>query len=168
MDAKEFTERFYPFHPKLYRVACALLDDPDDAADILQDTYIRLWDKRNDLSELQNPEGFCLRLLRNLCIDFMRSPARRGDSDYPEIVLLTTATTPESEIVSKESIQRIESLIDRLPEKQRKVLMMRTYGDCASEEIEAATGESAVNVRALLSRARRTLKEWLNNTEIVS
>ncbi|MDR1407471.1 MAG: sigma-70 family RNA polymerase sigma factor [Tannerella sp.] len=162
MDAKEFTERFYPFHLKLYRVAHALLDSPDDAEDILQDVYCRLWDRRDELSDLRRPEAFCVMLVRNLCIDFLRSPGRRTDDHADGMRQITTDTTPESEFVSAESMQRMEMLIYRLPEKQRIVMQMRTYGECTSEEIEAATGESAANVRVLLSRARKTLREWLN------
>ncbi|MDR2119887.1 MAG: RNA polymerase sigma factor [Tannerella sp.] len=164
MDAKEFMTRFYPFHPRLYRVACALLDNPDDAEDILQDAYCRLWNMRNELSELRRPEGFCVTLIRNLCIDFMRSPSRRRtDDETDDSLQIGTDTTPESEFLSDESVRRIETLICRLPEKQRIAMQMRACGECTSEEIEAATGENAANVRVLLSRARKTLREWLNN-----
>jgi RNA polymerase sigma-70 factor (ECF subfamily) len=57
-------------------------------------------------------------------------------------------------------------MIDKLPEKQRIVLQMRGCGDCSFEDIEAATGESAVHVRVLLSRARKTLKSLLNDPQI--
>jgi len=160
-SAQEFTERFYPLHPKLYRMACALLDDPDDAADVLQDTYMRLWEKRNELPTLKQPERFCITLLRNLCVDFMRSPARRKDESPPETLSVAAEATPESELIASENVKRIKSLINSLPEKQRIVLQMRTYGECTSDEIEAATGESASNVRVLLSRARQTLREKL-------
>jgi RNA polymerase sigma-70 factor (ECF subfamily) len=74
---------------------------------------------------------------------------------------MTTETTPERELESKEKTRQIESLIEQLPEKQRIVIQMRGCGDCSFEEIEAATGESAANIRVLLSRARKTLKNRL-------
>ncbi|MDR0757392.1 MAG: sigma-70 family RNA polymerase sigma factor [Tannerella sp.] len=164
MDAKEFTARFYPFHPKLYHVAYTLLNNPDDAEDILQDVYCKLWDRRKELSELRRPEAFCVTLIRNLCIDFLRSPRHRtdDDADAENMLQIGTDATPESELVTDESVRRIEKLICRLPEKQRIVMQMRAYGECTQEEIEVATGESAANVRVLLSRARKTLREWLN------
>lgn len=162
MDAKEFTARFYPFHPRLYRVACALLNNPDDAEDILQDAYCRLWDRRNELSALRRPESFCITLVRNLCIDFLRMAGRHADNEAPGTLQIVADTTPESELLSGERLQRIDDMIRRLPEKQRVAIQMRAYGECSSEEIEAATGESAANVRVLLSRARKTLREWLD------
>ncbi|MDR1601384.1 MAG: sigma-70 family RNA polymerase sigma factor [Tannerella sp.] len=162
MDAKEFTARFYPFHPKLYQVAYTLLNNPDDAEDILQDVYCRLWDRRKELSELRQPEAFCVTLVRNFCIDFLRSPRHRADDEADSMLQIGTNTTPESEFVADESVRRIEKLICRLPEKQRIVMQLRACEECTPEEIEAATGESAANVRVLLSRARKTLREWLN------
>ncbi|MDR2139945.1 MAG: sigma-70 family RNA polymerase sigma factor [Tannerella sp.] len=161
MDAKEFKHRYYPFHPKLYRVAYALLNRAEDAEDILQETYCKLWLKRDELTAIRQPEAFCMTLVKNLCLDFLRASARRKGCEPEAVPVIPVEVTPESELESKEQLAHIESLIDRLPEKQRVVLRMRGFGDCSLEEIETATGESAVNVRVLLSRARKTLKEML-------
>ena len=164
MNAEEFKSIYYPFHPKLYRIAFALLNNADDAEDILQDTYYKLWSRRAELTNILQPEAFCVRLLKNLCLDFLRKPRNRSDNEPAELMQITTETTPEDELESKEKIEQIEALIERLPEKQRIVIQMRGSGDCSFEEIEAATGESAENVRVLLSRARKSLKKMLTNS----
>jgi len=163
MNAEEFKRLYYPFHPKLYRIAFALLNNADDAEDILQDTYYKLWDKRTELINVLQPEAFCVRLVKNLCLDFLRAPRNRIDNESVESLNIMTGTTPERELESKEKIHQIESMIEQLPDKQRIVIQMRGCGDCSFEEIEAATGESAANVRVLLSRARKTLKSMLAN-----
>jgi len=162
MNAKEFKQLYYPFHPKLYRIAFALLNNADDAKDMLQETYIKLWEKRAELVDVQQPEAYCVRLVRNLCLDFMRLPRNRQDNESTENLQPTADETPEKALESKEKISQIETLIEQLPEKQRMVIQMRA-GNCSLEEIEAATGESAVNVRVLLSRARKTLKSKINS-----
>ena len=53
MDVDVFKQRFLPFHPKLYRIAYALLDNKADAEDILQDAYCKLWNKRDELGDIQ-------------------------------------------------------------------------------------------------------------------
>ena len=163
MNAEEFKQRYYPFHPKLYRIAFVLLNNADDAKDILQETYCKLWSKRVDLAEVLQPEAFCVRLIRNLCLDFLRLPRNRQDNESAECLQISVETTPDKELESKEKIRQIETMIERLPEKQRIVIQMRVCGDCSLEEIETATGESAENVRVLLSRARKTLKNMLLN-----
>ena len=66
MDVDVFKQRFLPFHPKLYRIAYALLDNKADAEDILQDAYCKLWNKRDELGDIQNPEAFSITLVKNL------------------------------------------------------------------------------------------------------
>ena len=166
MNAEEFKREYYALHPKLYRIAFALLNDAADAEDMLQDTYCKLWGMRTELSNVLQPEAFCVRLIKNLCLDFLRSPKNRIDNESAELLQMTDEATPENELESKQSIQQIEAMINRLPEKQRIVLQMRGCGDCSLEEIEVATGESATNVRVLLSRARKTLKSMLINRNI--
>ena len=53
MDVDVFKQRFLPFHPKLYRIAYALLDNKADAEDILQDAYCKLWNKRDELGDIR-------------------------------------------------------------------------------------------------------------------
>ena len=93
MDVDVFKQRFLPFHPKLYRIAYALLDNKADAEDIFQDAYCKLWNKRDELGDIQNPEAFSITLVKNLCLDFLRSPkaSRRDNEEALETVLLTTA-----------------------------------------------------------------------------
>lgn len=62
MDVDVFKQRFLPFHPKLYRIAYALLDNKADAEDILQDAYCKLWNKRDELGDIQNPEAFSINI----------------------------------------------------------------------------------------------------------
>lgn len=164
MNAEEFKRLYYPFHPKLYRIAFAILNNADDAEDILQDAYYKLWSKRMELTGILQPEAFCVRLVKNLCMDFLRSPENRLANEPVESITAATETTPDQTMESKEKIRQINALIEQLPEKQRMVIRMRGCGDCSSEEIEAATGESAANVRVLLSRARKTLKSMLANS----
>ena len=164
MNAEEFKRLYYPFHPKLYRIAFVLLNNADDAEDILQDAYYKLWSKRTELTNILQPEAFCVRLVKNLCLDFLRAPENRKSDEQVESITFTTETTPDKELESKEKILQLETLIEKLPDKQRIVIQMRGCGDCSLEEIEAATGESAANVRVLLSRARKTLKSMLANS----
>jgi RNA polymerase sigma-70 factor (ECF subfamily) len=168
MNAEEFKRLYYPFHPKLYRIAFALLNNAEDAEDILQDTYYKLWSKRTELTTVLQPEAFCVKMIKNLCLDFLRAPKNRTENEPVESVKIATEATPDEELESREKIEQLETLIEQLPEKQRLVMQLRGCGDCSLEEIEAATGESAANVRVLLSRARKTLKNWLanNNSKI--
>ena len=66
MDVENFKRLFLPLHPKLFRIAYALVENKADAEDILQDAYYKLWSRRNELTDIQNPEAFCVTLVKNL------------------------------------------------------------------------------------------------------
>ena len=154
MDVENFKRLFLPLHPKLFRIAYALVENKADAEDILQDAYYKLWSRRNELTDIQNPEAFCVTLVKNLCLDFLRSPrANRRDADVTKAVTLSTASSPDEELERQDKVQ--------LPENQRQVLRLRGIEDCSMDEIEQITGLSAVNIRVLLSRARKIIREQL-------
>lgn len=168
MTAEDFKRRFLPFHPKLYRIAFALVGNSDDAEDILQEAYSKLWMKREELEVVQNPEAFCVTLIKNACLDYLRSPrANRHEEDITKAYQLSTDSSPERKAEEKEKIRNIRKWMRRLPEKQQQVLRLQSFEDCSMEEMEKITGLSAGNIRLLLFRARKTLKEqfykWYGN-----
>lgn len=160
MDVESFKRLFLPLHPKLFRIAYALVENKADAEDILQDAYYKLWSRRNELTDVRNPEAFCVTLVKNLCLDFLRSPrAGRHDEDVTKAVTLSTGSSPDEELEMQDKVQQVRHLINRLPENQRQVLRLRGIEDCSVDEIEQITGLSAVNIRVLLSRARKIIRE---------
>lgn len=162
MDAESFKQRYIPLHKKLYRVAYRLLENASDAEDAVQETYVKLWEKRDELEILRNPESFCIVMIRNLCMDMLRSVRNRMDSyetmfkdKYDESSLI-------GEIEARESLTIIDQLVNTLPEQQQLVFKLRHSDDCSLEEIEEITGLSAVNIRVILSRGRKAIKEQYN------
>ena len=92
--------------------------------------------------------------------DFLRSPrANRREEEIESVFTLATDSSPEKELETKDKEQQIRQLINRLPENQRQVLRLRGIDDCSMDEIEQITGLNAVNVRVLLSRARKVIRE---------
>lgn len=164
MDVEVFKQRFLPFHPKLYRIAYALLEDKADAEDILQEAYCKLWNKRDELEELQSPEAFSITLVKNLCLDYLRSPRSNRNEAVVEEVITEADSSPEKELEERDDIRHVQRLIERLPENQKQVIRLRGIEDCSFEEIEQITGLSASNIRTLLSRARKFIREKLEKS----
>lgn len=160
MDADSFKRLFLPLHPKLFRIAYALVESKADAEDILQDAYCKLWNRRDELAGIQSPEAFCVTLVKNLCLDFLRSAhANRHDEEITEAITLSTDSSPEKELETQDKIRQVRRLINKLPQNQRQVLKLRGINDYSLDEIEQITGLSAVNIRVLLSRARKIIRE---------
>ena len=84
MNASEFKQRFLPLNARLYKAAYLLLGNEDDAKDLVQDAYLKLWDKRDSLNNIYNDQGYCMRVVRNMCLDRLRTVT-------PDILLAISA-----------------------------------------------------------------------------
>ena len=166
MEAETFKQRFLSFHPKLYRIALALVESPEDAEDILQEAYTKLWSKRDSLEAVQQPEAFAVTIVRNLCLDFLRSPRTNSRSEPLETVILHCEDSPERQVETRDQLRQVVRLIQELPPNQQQVIRLRGMGDCSMEEIAEITGFSPANVRTLLSRARKYIKGKLKKENL--
>ena len=159
MDAECFKQQFLPFHQKLYRIALRLLGNTCDAEDIVQEAYLKLWHKREELGDIRNAESFSVTLLKNLCFDYLRSTKDNIDSHTPDELNIVSGTSLAEEIEIRDEFVRVKALIEQLPLQQQKVMMLRHVSDCSMEDIERITGLNAINIRVLLSRARKKIRE---------
>ena len=166
MEAETFKQRFLSFHPKLYRIALALVESPEDAEDILQEAYTKLWSKRDSLEAVQQPETFAVTIVRNLCLDFLRSPRTNSRSEPLETVILHCEDSPERQVETRDQLRQVVRLIQELPPNQQQVIRLRGMEDCSMEEIAEITGFSPANVRTLLSRARKYIKDKLKKENL--
>lgn len=166
MTREEFQNRVVVHHPSMYRVAVALTRDADEAADLVQETMVRLWVSRDRLDDVENMAGYCLGALRNRFVDTVRSHRTTASLSAVEA---DDSLTLESEqtIDNRSALSLVGRIIDKLPTNQRTVIRLSTFGGCSNDEIVRITGLSEGNVRTLLSRARKTIKNlYLENTYI--
>lgn len=159
MPASLFKQLLLPLYPRLQRVALRMLGNVEDAEDMVQEVYMKLWGKREELPDVQNMEAYCVALTKNMCIDRLRlAEVDRVDVDGVPLSL-AAADDVASRLERQDAVEQVKLIIETLPEKQQQVITLRDIRDCTFEEIEEQTGLTAVNVRALLSRARKTIRE---------
>ncbi len=135
-------------------LASRMLDgDRDRAADVVQDTIAHLWQKRASLEASMAPESLCMTAVRNRCISLIRAERPFGTLEEASVQMTRTDSSMDCEYLYR--------AIERLDENRRRVVVMSMRGfNC--EEIAAELALSPANVRQLLSRGRRQLKEILS------
>lgn len=163
MDATEFKQRFLPLSAKLYKVAFLMLGNEDDAKDAVQDAYMKMWSRRDSLSSINNPQAYCVTLVRNLCLDRHRAAGIDMVDKPPEELPIAAGDDASQHIERQQTAQMLNQCLARLPAQQQQVVRMRDLGGCSMQEIEKATGLTAVNARVLLSRARKSLRNQFKN-----
>ena len=163
IEADEFREKFLPLHPCLYRTAYALLGNAQDAEDMVQEAYLKLWNKRNELEIRASSKAYCNTLVRNLCFNLMQTRQYQSEESLPENFDPCSDENIEQKAEASDEEALLKQLIDHLPTLQKEVLWLRDINGCSFEEIEQATGLTPVNIRVILSRARKKIRERFND-----
>ena len=165
MEEKEFRERIVPLQRLMYGLALKSGLPPEDAADALQEALLNLWRSRGSIpTETYLLRAYCMTTMRNECVSVMRK--RRETLPLETAAEIKTAVSADN-AESKDTRRHVEKILDTLPENQRKVIRMSSFGEFSVSEISEATGLTAGNVRQLLSRARRSLRNCLDLQENV-
>lgn len=161
MPASLFKQLLLPLYPRLQRVALRLLGNAEDAEDMVQEVYMKLWNKRDALPNVQDVEAYCVTMTKNMCINRLRM-AEVEKEDVDEVPTMLAATDDvEAQVERRDAVEQVQRIIGTLPEHQQQVITLRDMEDCSFEEIAEQTGLTAVNIRMLLSRARKTIRERL-------
>lgn len=164
MDSEEFKNTWLQYSGRFYRTAFFLLESAEDATDAVQDLYLKLWDNRDYLHDVKNPQAYGTTILRNLCMDRIRHSHVSETQDIdsvPEGRIPAQAETPERKMMTKETLGKLESLIEKLPDRQRNVLKLNAYDHLGYDEISERTGLSGIYVRVLISTARKSLRKQM-------
>lgn len=156
MTHQEFKTYIMPYHGDMYRMAFAAVGREADAEDVVQETMLRLYRCRSDISSMSNIRAYCLRSVRNEALAFI---SRRRDTVPldPEING-DTAPPPDTETDYNDSVSAIERFIGGLPENQATVFRLSALSGYDTSEIAEATGYTESNIRQILSRTRRRLR----------
>ena len=161
MLASEFKNKVLPLSNKLLRFATQLLHDEDQARDIIQDVFLKLWQRKDSLSQIDNMEAFAVRMTRNRCLDLFK--ARKPVPTNDEILKrsATESRDLQYEIELSESAVLIRKLIRQLPDIQRTVMHLRDIEQYEYEEIAKITDLNVNAIRVNLSRARKKVRDEL-------
>ena len=161
MQASEFKQLFLPCHRKLFSVAYRLMGNAQAAEDMVQETFLKLWMQRDKIERVDNPEAYSITVLRRLFYDRMRTGhLQEVDKDVGSLQVISSQNISRQLEVADE-YQRVRQLISHLPEPQGRIMLMRDVEDRSFEEISIETGLTEVNIRSILSRARKKIREQI-------
>jgi len=160
MDIESFQTRVLPVKDKLFRFAFRLLGSEEEAKDVVQEVFVRVWKSREKMDAIQNWEAWCMRITKNLSLDKIRTWKRRNtqpiESSYD---VQTESLTPYESTEINESMQRVGSLIEALPEKQRNIIHLRDVEGYSYLEICDILELDMNQVKVNLFRARNSVRE---------
>lgn len=159
-DDRAFSILFDRYRRPLYVFALKMLGEADTASDLVQDAFLRIYERRRQLNHPESFRSWLFAIGRNLCISHLRQNRRRVSLDEaPDEAITLDAPTDDRE--TEEDLGLIRRAIAGLKVEYREVLVLREYQDLTYGEIAAITESTESAVKSRLFKARRALHEAL-------
>lgn len=165
MQKIDFRTDILPLKDKLFRLALRITFDRAEAEDIVQETMIRVWNKRDEWDGLESVEAYCLTVARNLAIDRSEKKDSQTVELTPEVEQTPDASSPYNQLVNKERLKLVHRLVGELPEKQRLIMQLRDVEGKSYKEIAEALRLTEEQVKVNLFRARQKVKQKFMNID---
>ena len=155
------TIAFTTLREQMLSLAGRITGNRDDAADAVQDAFVKLWQQQERYGTSSHASGAGMTAVRNTSIDLARRNRRRNDVPVEEIADNITAITDEDRIIV---YQQVRAIIDKeLSANQRAIIDMREIQGMEFDDIAARLGMQPATVRVELSRARKRVREIYRN-----
>ncbi len=142
----------------LFRFAYWRIGNKEDAEDLVQETFIRMWQNRLKIRKYDRPDSFAFKVIRNLCIDYSRRKRINTIQLIPEININEDLLTPLRLMELKEELLQVKQELQKLPEQQQTIFFLRNVEGYEIHEIANIMGLRKNTVEVNLSRARQKIK----------
>jgi RNA polymerase sigma-70 factor (ECF subfamily) len=159
MEQEQFKKEILPLRDRLLSYAFHFLENKDDAEDIVQEVFLKLWFIRNDLDRYDHIPALSLTITKHLSLNQLKKNEREYDS--PDENMEAGDLSPQTGLEQKDELEQLLKIVNRLPDLQQSVLRMKHIDGLETDEIAALTGSTPEAVRMNLSRARKKVRDWL-------
>lgn len=156
-DEKEFKSLFDLLYVGMVQQATFYTNDFAVAEDVVQEIFVRLWEKRDELKEVQNLQGYLLLSVKNRCLNYLEH--QQVVDKYKQYCLLQEVQDNNED--SEQFIENVGRLLEKLPEKRRRVLEMSVLEAKSYAEIAELLGISLNTVKDHVKKAYAFLREEL-------
>ena len=162
----DFRNDILPLKDRLYRLALRITLNPQEAEDIVQDTLIKVWNRRESWDEIQSIEAFSLTICRNIALDHMKLRENQNASlDGMVIERPDHAMSPLEQAAQNDSVERVRRIMNALPEKQRSCMQLRDFEGKSYKDIAEILSLTEEQVKINIFRARKSVKETFEREE---
>ena len=160
MTVKEYNTTVELYSDNVFRFILKNIRDEEKAKDVVQDSFIKLWQKYNDVA-FDKSKSYLFTTAYRTMIDLIRRDKKQGNWDE----VAEQSYSHQKQYTGLNEV--LQEALERLPENQRSVIMLRDYEGYDYGEIAEITGLSLSQVKVYIFRGRKVLKEYLVSVEAV-
>ncbi len=167
-----FQHDILPLKDPLFRLALRITQNREEAEDVVQETMIKLWNRRERWDEIENIESFAMTICHNLSLDHLKRMENQHASLDDDTISLpfregagVGSTTPFDHTVTQDRIALVHHIIDGLPEKQRACVQLRDIEGKAYRDIATILSITEEQVKVNIFRARQAIRQQFQGLE---
>lgn len=155
-----FRNDVLPLKNVLYRLALRITLSREEAEDIVQDTLLKVWNRRADWQDIDSIEAYSVAVCRNLSLDRMKKAGRDNRQiDDGDTATADPSGDPYERMLQKDRVDIVRRIVDALPEKQKSCMQLRDFEGKSYREIAAMLYMTEEQVKVNIFRARQTVKQ---------
>lgn len=165
-DEKAFATLFYAYKDKLYGFLLGITKSDAKAKDIVQDVFLKIWQNRGTIAEIENFNAYVFFIAQNQAVDQFRKSSKELFSstelfNYEEDVL---SPDPASTLINKETREKINEAIDQLPPQQKKIFVLHNEYGLKHHEIANQLNLSVSTTQNHMREALRNIRAYLSHS----
>ncbi len=159
-DAEAFKLLFERYHKRLYSFLLRLLKSKEDAEEIVQETFLKIWESRESYWEEYPFESLLFRIARNSSLNYVRKKVnRKVFEDHIDFFTEVSEGQADQYILFEETQSIIETILNGLPPKQKEIFLLQKVEGLTRQEIADKLGISVITVDHQLFKAKKQVKE---------
>ena len=161
MKTISFQSDILPLKDELFRMALRITQNREEAEDVVQETMIKVWNRREQWSQLDSIEAFCMTICRNLSLDKLRLMDNQVQSLSDDIDPTDNSrgSNPEQVAIRHERSEMVRQMISELPERLRTCMQLRDLEGKSYRDIAAILDITEQQVKVNIFRARQAVRE---------
>ena len=161
MKLETFKSDILPIKDKLFRVALRITGNPPEAEDVVQETFIKLWEQGRELQQIQNLEAWCMQMVKNRAIDKRRLRFNQSEGLEVAYGFKSQEKEPDRQTELADEVAQVKQLMQQLPDKQRMTMQLRDIDGLSYQEISDTLDMPLNQVKTNIFRARKSLRAKL-------
>ncbi|WP_457654080.1 RNA polymerase sigma factor [Rhodocaloribacter sp.] len=160
-DEFAFVSLYNRYKGPVYAFCVKMLLDKPVAQDVMQETFLRLYENRDRLMKTSSFKAWLFTIARNQCLNHLRRTTRHVPLDEATTPPVSSAEAPIARMEKSEQVEMVTRFLARLKPDYREVIILREYQNLSYEEIAAVTRSTLSAVKSRLFKARRKLAAFM-------
>jgi RNA polymerase sigma-70 factor (family 1) len=162
-----FRELFNLYGPRIYRFALAYLKNKPEAEELVQDVFLKIWEKRDHLDPSQNVKAYIYKIAVNCIYDYIRKKnLEKAFADFSKQNFQPGSESLWHEVIWNDMLSNLNILVDKMPEQRRIIFLLRMEEGLTNQQIADKLNLSKRTVENQIFRATRFLKSKLGSETV--